>query len=196
MNSKNKYLKQRHYFQLREYELTENGVKITIKNLLNSESAVIPFENIPLESYERTEPSKLAVVLMVFVYVIGALTLLIDIIEDGAKSITLKFLVRYLLIFGIPFLIVHLSKTSHVTFGQDYRLPFYKNKPNKKAFEDFIVLMQETKKVFLRQKFLIVRPNINNPSDVQLLHWLKSMGALKQEEIEILAQDPPFDLKN
>ena len=89
--------------------------------------------------------------------------------------------------------VIAFTRTTHVMygFGDGAKVDFRKNNPSKKIFNVFVNRMQETKKAFLRQRYLSMA-NANDFLDVQTLHWLRGLGALKQEEIEVTMEKRIF----
>lgn len=175
-------LNQRFLLHTRQFEIKDNGIRVTIKDLFVSSSSVVPFEEIPLDYTEYTKCVAAAIVFALFVYTFTGITFFIDIASSGKQTINY---IGYSIAVIIPTMALLFCKRSYVIYGN---VPFLKDNPNKKDFTGFLTYMQEQKKKYLREKYLMMPLNLNNPSDVQTLHWLKSLGAIKQEEIEVMIQ--------
>lgn len=181
-------LRQRHLFETRIFEIQESGVKSTIKSPLRLEVALIPYENITLEPYEFSRFSRATRISMFFslIFAVGCFV--------GATLGEYRFWIPFVFFMAIFFVRLFLFRSHFVIYGygQKFQVSFLKDKPNKNTYDKFVGQMQIKKNSYLRERYLVFQFNSNNPSHIQTIYWLKSMGAMKQEEIEKLTKDYPI----
>jgi len=188
-------LEQNHFFEKRIFEIKEKGVQQTLKGIVKFESAFIPFENITVESYEYKTFSKITLNFTIFFFI----WFLIGICFNNALTNwdSMKSALICLFIAGVSLGCFIASKKYYVIYGvqNNLRLILFKNKPNLKLFNDFVNQVQGAKRQYLRSRYLTLPFNPNNSADMQRIRWLKSMGAILEEEIEKFSLNfPPNDL--
>ena len=183
-------LAQRYFFDTRSFEIKENGVRVMTKYFFNSESYFVPFENIGIEPYQVTSVSKGTWGALRIIGFFMTVLILVALSVGGFTPVFMFYL-------SIPVFfacaVFAFSRTSQVIygFGDGAKIAFRRNNPNKQCFNVFVSQMQEAKKVYLRERYLALA-NANGFLDVQTLQWLRSLGALKQEEIEVMMEKRIF----
>ena len=179
-------LTQRHFFETRFFELKENGVRVMTKKFLDSDSFFVPFENIGIEPYEKTAAPGVGNALRLVVFFVAVL--LLSSYSAGGQFTVALGLYLLGLVLAVTAIVVITRKTEVIYgFGEGLIVAFLKNNPHQRYFNIFVSQMQERKKKYLRERYLAL-VNANDFLDVQTLHWLRALGALKQEEIDVMME--------
>ena len=180
---------QRRGLEKKVFEIKENGVKVTTKKLLDMHSYFVPFENIGTESQEMTHLAPGIIGAFKLAGFFAAFLLLAAACAGGVPE---ENMLAYFLYLSTPlilaFILLFTMRKQELIYGFNGSLiTFYRNSPNRGQFKTFVNRMQEKKKEYLRVRYLALA-NANDFLDVQTLHWLRTLGALKQEEIDVMME--------
>ena len=180
------FFRQRNFLVTRSFMFESNGIRVLVQGPLKTENALVPYEYISKEPYELTKSSIFAFMLGV-VFTILSVLMIYAIVQGHRKTAVDAFSI-YVACAAFSFILFYIQRVQLVIYGQGekLRLVLYKNKPSKETFEEAIHKIQDAKIKYLRETYLM-----NKVINIQTLNWLRSLGAVKQEEIERITNTPP-----
>lgn len=187
-------LRQKKNQETRSYEIIEGGVKVEFKKAANFQSYVVKFENIGFEEViVKHKPEALSAGLYVSVLINMVLVIAIIIQffkEELLRSPMFPTILTSGVLGGMSVWAVSLFKTQYDKYlkGAESLVFFYGDK-EKKEVDDFISVLKEGQRKYIRNKYMIIDDLLPVENQKEIFLWLYQMKFISRDELEMLLEN-------
>lgn len=177
------YLKQRNFVTTRIYELTDFGLDIYSKDLLNRVNEKVKFEDMGASKQIINVYYKQILYPSIFFVLIGLFRALVF-IGDSSESLDSVGFWTIIGIIGLFFTYLTRRKELFLNSPGQTRIKFYYNKPSSDEFNEFIDHLIAKRDKLLKMKYGKINSKLDYAIQHERLLWLNSIDVISNKELE------------
>lgn len=181
-------LKQRRLLKTKEFKIVENGVRYFEKGPGNSLEGLYRFEDIGTDKISQKITKKGWLYGAIFLFLLSVILFVDELggsdVESGAGLFYFSFAIVCL---GLYFF----TSADYMYLTGDNMAPiqFFRSKPNPENVENFIDEVLNARKIYLKNKYAKVDPDIPAQDQIYSFINLREQGIITKEEFENLKND-------
>lgn len=178
---KNK-LHQRKLFVTRDFEIRERGLKYDVKDLTDSLSVEIPYEEINYKEIRQRTQNRMFIIASIFFFIV-LLAKLNFLLFENSNDYSMTGVVFILLI--ISGLIAYIGNKDYIILEavNPQVIVFESKRPDRATVEVFLSQLRLKMRDYLLEEYGN-NPNITTEERLQNLNWLKSKDLINKKEYE------------